>query len=118
MLARDKGKVRRHQGNDFLRKEHAQDGDPAHQNGKRCYNIIGEFPGGAAPLFVAVIGKDGYKGGAQSALRKQVPQQVGNSEGNNKGIVGVARSEEPGKHLFAHKTEKPAYEYGKTDGTG
>jgi hypothetical protein len=59
------------------------------------------------------LGESSDKGRGQRAFGKKVAQQVRDAKRGEKGVIGVAGTEENGKNLVAHQAENPADHHGQ-----
>ncbi len=89
---------------------HARHDQQAQEQGEAKDDVIGQSPGLLLPQTLVVIGENRDESGAQSPFGKQVPEQVGNPEGDNEGVKGIARAKKTGKDLFPHQPQNPAGE--------
>ncbi len=84
-------------------------------------DIAGQTPGRLGTAVGAVISKNSDKGGGERPLGKEISQQVGDTEGDDKGVVGKTCAEQSGKDLFPDETKDTAAHHGdahRPGGTG
>ena len=81
-------------------KQDAQRHDGDHQRGKLGGYLVGQLPGGRVAFRLPCFGGYAGVGLGESPFRKQVPQQVGDSEGRIKGIQHPRSAEQGSVHDF------------------
>ena len=114
-LSRDRAEIRGHDPHDIRGEPHARHDQQAQEQGEAKDHVIGQLPGLLLPQALLVIGENGDESGAQGPFGKQVPQQVGNPEGDDEGVKGEAGAKESGKDLFPHQPQNPAEEDREAD---
>ena len=57
-----------------------------------------------------VLRQNGHEGLGKRALGEQAPQQIGNAEGDEKGVGGEAGAEQARDHGVAHEAEDAGYQ--------
>ncbi len=113
-LAGNPGKIRGDKHDDGPGKTHADNGDNRENYPYADYDVIGQPPGGGGSSVLVVIREDSDKGGAQSPFAKKVAQEVGNAEGDHKGVIVGTGAEEGGHNLFPYQAEESAAHNGGT----
>ena len=76
---------------------------------------IRQTPGGFAALALHLLGEGGDEGSREGALREQIPEQVRDSEGGDKGVELPARAEERSEDLLSDEPEDATREHRPAD---
>jgi len=100
--------VGRQQVDDGAGHVNAGQGQQAEENGEKGQDVAGQLPGGLLAPVRVVIREYRDKGGGQRPFPEEITQQVGDAEGHDKGVVGIAGPEHAGKNLFPDQAQDPA----------
>ena len=107
-LSRDQAEVRGHDAHHSGEKHMPSRTRPPTSSEKHMMTLLARRQVCSCPRLLVVVGEHGDEGGTQGPFGKEVPQQVGNPEGDHVGIDGVAGAEQAGKDLLPHQPQEAA----------
>ena len=97
------------QDRDDPRHRHLEDGDQHGENqGENCQDLAGQPPSDRLAISLEAAGEERYEHCVESALRQKAPEEIGELEGNEKGVGHPPRSQGCGKEHVAHKAKNSA----------